>query len=80
MSHTQYVTATSDKSKKTAFWLALLGLIGISGLHYFYVGKYFKGFIYFVTLGFALIGTIHDLIKISSGNFRDNVGVPLRAK
>lgn len=32
-----YVTITSNKKKKTAFWMCVFG--GIFGLHYFYVGS-----------------------------------------
>lgn len=75
---TNYVTYTSDKSKKTALILCCLGYIGIGGLHHFYVGKYGKGFIYLITGGLFLIGTIIDTIKIATGCFRDNAGAPLR--
>lgn len=73
-----YVTNTSDKSKKTAMILCCLGFAGIGGLHYFYVGKYGKGLLYLCTVGFFMVGTIKDTISIASGGFRDNVGAPLR--
>lgn len=73
-----YVTGTSDKKKKTALILCCLGFIGLGGLHYFYVGKYGKGILYFCTVGLCMIGTIIDLLSILNGTFRDNVGVPLR--
>lgn len=72
----QYTTPTSDKKKKTAFWLCLLG--GWMGLHHFYVGRIGKGFVYFLTFGFFFFGTLADLYSISMGTFRDNVGMPLR--
>lgn len=73
-----YVTNTSDKSKKTALILCCIGFLGIGGLHYFYVGRIGKGILYICTVGFFFIGTIMDLIKISTGSFTDNVGAPLR--
>ena len=73
-----YVTNTSDKKKGTALLLCCLGIIGIGGIHYFYVGRYIMGILYFCTCGMFFIGTIIDIIKIASGSFMDNVGVPLR--
>ena len=73
-----YVTNTSDKKRGTAIILCCLGFIGIGGLHYFYVGKWGKGFLYLFTMGLFLIGTVVDLIKLLLGSFRDNVGAPLR--
>ena len=72
-----YVTQTSDKKKWVAFFLCLFG--GCFGLHYFYVGRYGKGILYVFTIGLFMIGWWHDLGKIMSGKFCDNVGVPLRA-
>lgn len=73
-----YTTQTSDKSKKTAMICCLLGLIGLGGIHYFYVGRIGKGILYFCTGGLFFVGTIVDIIKIASGGFTDNVGAPLR--
>jgi restriction system protein len=73
-----YVTTTSDKSKKTAAILCACGFLGIGGLHLFYVGKIGKGLLYLFTVGFFLIGTIVDLLSIATGSFRDNTGAPLR--
>jgi len=71
-----YTTQTSDKSQKTALKLCFFG--GFLGLHLFYVGKYFKGLIFLMTFGFFMFGWGLDIIKILMGNFRDNVGQPLR--
>ena len=71
-----YVTQTSDKSKKTALILCILG--GFFGLHLFYVGKIGKGLLYFITAGLFCFGWIADIIKISTGGFKDNAGAPLR--
>lgn len=40
-----YTTGTSDKKKKTALIFWLIGIVGLLGLEYFYVGKIKKGFI-----------------------------------
>lgn len=72
----QYVTYTSHKKKKTAFWLCLCG--GFLGLHYFYVGRNFKGLLYMFTFGFCMLGWLSDIAVIAGGNFRDNGGAALR--
>lgn len=72
-----YVTTTSDKSKKTA--LIVCALLGIFGGHQFYVGKIGTGLLYLCTGGLFCFGWIADLIKIATGAFRDNTGAPLRA-
>ena len=73
-----YVTISSDKSKKTAMILCAIGFFGFGGLHDFYLGKIGAGFIKLITLNFLMIGTIIDLIKIVSGSYLDNSGQPLR--
>ncbi|MEO5971468.1 MAG: TM2 domain-containing protein [Bdellovibrionia bacterium] len=40
-------------------WL-LLSFLGVFGLHRFYMGKWFTGFIYLVTLGCLGIGIFYD--------------------
>ncbi len=77
---TNYVTLTSDKSKKTTLILCCLGFCGIGGLHRFYVGKIGSGIVYLFTCGWCGIGTIIDLIKIASGSFTDSANAPLRKK
>lgn len=74
-----YVTYTSDKSKKVAFLLCLfLGVVPlINGCYYWYVGRE-MGFWRSVTFNNFFLGWIGDLIKIANGSFRDNVGAPLR--
>lgn len=71
-----YVTSTSDKSKKVALLLCIFG--GVVGLHYFYVGRIGRGILCICTLNFFFIGWVHDIISIALGKFRDNVGEPLR--
>jgi len=73
---TNYVTITSDKSKYVALFLCIF--LGILGIHRFYVGKIGTGLLYLLTGGLGGIGWIVDIIRIATGGFRDNVGVPLR--
>jgi len=72
----QYVTSTSDKKKKTALLLCIF--LGWLGIHYFYVGRWGKGFLYMFTIGFFVFGWWFDIYKIATGGFRDNAGAPLR--
>ncbi len=78
MAKPNYVSVTSDKSRKGAFFRCLFG--GWFGWHYLYVGRTFRGLIcLFPLLGnFCLVGNIIDLWKISHGTFKDNVGQYLR--
>lgn len=71
-----YMTITSDKSKKTALILCAIG--GVFGLHDFYLGKIGKGLIKMFTGNFFAMGWILDLIKIASGAYKDNANAPLR--
>lgn len=71
-----YTVITSDKSKKVAFVLCAIG--GWLGLHQFYVGRIKLGVLYGCTFGFFMFGWVIDMLLISIGAFRDNVGAPLR--
>lgn len=93
-----YVSITSDKSKKTAKRLLFCGGVGF---HYFYVGRIKAGLIRFVIgvllwvlfidgivehetamiasgIGFLIVLNLFELVKLSLGKFRDNVGNYLR--
>lgn len=71
-----YVTITSDKSKKTALICCAIG--GIFGVHDFYLGKIGSGIVKIFTANWFCIGWFMDLIKIASGSYKDNAGAPLR--
>lgn len=64
------------KSKGVALILAIL--LGVLGVHRFYVGKIGTGIIWFFTGGLFFIGWIVDIILILTGSFRDKAGMPLR--
>lgn len=78
MSDTQYVTITSDKKKKTTLILCSIGFLGLGGLHDFYLGRIGSGIVKIVTLNWFLIGTIIDLVEITTGTYRDGTGAPIR--
>lgn len=73
-----YTTITSDKEKKTALLLCCLGFVGIGGIHDFYLGKIGSGILKVITVNWFFIGTLIDLMKISTGSYKDNAGAPLR--
>ena len=78
MSDTQYVTITSDKKKKTTLILCSIGFLGLGGLHDFYLGRIGSGIVKIVTLNWFLIGTIIDLVEITTETYRDGTGAPIR--
>lgn len=71
-----YVTITSNKSRKKALFLCTC--FGLAGAHRFYVGKTFTGILYACTFGVCFMGWFRDGWKIKRGTFTDNVGTPLR--
>ncbi len=62
----------SEKSRGVA--LGLAALVGVLGVHRFYVGKIGTGILMFLTGGGAAIWWIVDLVRIASGDFRDKAG------
>lgn len=52
------------RSVGVAYLLWCLSLIGVSGVHRFYAGKWISGLIWFFTLGLLFFGTIIDLFLI----------------
>ncbi len=65
----------SYKSKLTALLLCIF--MGYFGIHYFYVGKVFKGLVYLFTGGLFGLGWLIDIARIAVGSFRDSWGYPL---
>jgi TM2 domain-containing membrane protein YozV len=66
------------RSKSTAFLLTLLGILGIAGLQYFYLGKPLKGLLWFFTLGVFGLGTLIDIFTIGSATEAYNTKVELK--
>lgn len=54
------------KKASTAFLFWILGFLGLCGLHRFYVGRKFTGFIWLVTLGILGFGQLFDLFFLGS--------------
>lgn len=72
------LTYTSRKKKLVALFFACLGFVGAGGMQYFYVGRYLRGILYFLTVGVFGIGTIVDCILLLLGKFKDSRGIPLK--
>jgi len=51
---------------------------GYFGIHYFYVNKVGMGLVYLFTFGLFGIGWFVDIIRIASGKFYDNKGLPVK--
>jgi len=62
----------SDKSRLVA--LLFCALLGIFGVHRFYLGKIGTGVLMLLTFGGLGIWTLIDLILIAVGSFRDKQG------
>ena len=52
--------------------LALLGLLGVAGVHRFFIGHIGMGLLYFFTAGLCFIGTIVDMINYKNFAFEYN--------
>lgn len=64
----QFVSLYSGKRKdrQTLLIMALIGFLGVAGIHRFVIGQVGMGIIYFLTGGFCGIGTIIDIVNIKS--------------
>ena len=65
------------KSKTTAYLLWLPCMIGLCGLHHFYLGKTLKGLLWLFTLGLMGIGQFIDLFTLGSQVAFHNQGLQL---
>lgn len=59
--------------------MILLGLVGIAGVHRFFIGHIGIGILFFLTGGLCLIGTIVDLINYKSLSFEYNRKIAMDA-
>lgn len=60
------------KDPQTLRLMAIVGIVAIPGLHRFWVGQIGIGFLYLVTWGLLLFGTITDIVKYRELAFRYN--------
>jgi len=64
----------SGSNKSVLITLILLMLLGVFGLHKFYLGKTMWGVIYLFTFGLFGIGVFVDFIRLIMGNLQDSNG------
>ena len=70
------ITQTNSTKNPTLTTLLTL-FFGWSGLHLFYLGRWGKGILYLVTLGFFGYGWLYDFIKAIGGKLYDGKGLPV---
>ena len=63
------------KDPQLILLVALIGFIGVAGVHRFILGQIGMGLLYFFTGGLCLIGTIIDLVNHKRLAFEYNVQV-----
>ena len=68
-----YSAPASNRNKTIALLLCIF--LGWFGAHYFYVGRWGKGFLYLITGGLFCFGWIYDIFLIAVGRFCDRRGV-----
>src|SRR5688500_894675 len=66
------------KDPQTLRLMAVIGIVAIPGLHRFWVGQVGIGFLYLVTWGLLLFGTIRDIVKYQELAFTYNQQVAAR--
>jgi TM2 domain-containing membrane protein YozV len=57
---------------QTILLLALVGLLGVAGIHRFVIDEIGMGLLYLFTVGLCYIGTIVDVVNYKSIAFRHN--------
>jgi TM2 domain-containing membrane protein YozV len=65
------VSTAHISPKRRSVALALCVVLGIFGLHRFYVGKIGTGFVWLMTMGALFFGWMFDFFYIATGNFKD---------
>ncbi len=66
------------KDPQTLRLMAIIGIVAVPGLHRFWVGHTVLGFLYLVTWGFLLFGTLTDIVKYRELAFNHNQQVAQR--
>jgi TM2 domain-containing membrane protein YozV len=66
------------KDPQTLRLMAIIGIVAIPGLHRFWVGQLGIGFLYLLTWGLLLFGTITDIVKYRELAFSYNRQVARR--
>lgn len=66
------------KDPQTLRLMAIIGVVAIPGLHRFWVGQLGLGFLYLLTWGLLLFGTITDIVKYKELAFSYNREVAKR--
>ncbi|MCC5915027.1 MAG: TM2 domain-containing protein [Balneolaceae bacterium] len=74
---TTFVRSYRARRKEPNVFLltALLGLVGIAGIHRFLAGQIAMGVLYFFTIGLCYVGTIIDLVNHKNIAFENNRNV-----
>ena len=65
------ISNSSSRSRSVALILCIL--FGLLGLHRFYVGKNFSGFLFICTFGYLGLGPVVDFVVILIGRFTDDM-------
>ena len=66
------------KDPQTVRLMSVIGIVAIPGLHRFWVGQVGIGFLYLVTWGLLLFGTLTDIVKYRELAFSYNTQVARR--
>jgi TM2 domain-containing membrane protein YozV len=66
------------KDPQTLRLMAIIGIVAIPGLHRFWVGQISIGFLYLLSYGLLLIGTVTDIVKYKELAFTYNRQVATR--
>ncbi|MDR1766037.1 MAG: TM2 domain-containing protein [Lachnospiraceae bacterium] len=65
------------KNRSTALGLMWLSLLGLFGIHRFYLGKVVSGILFFCTVGGCLVWLVVDIVLLARGDMTDSKGRPL---